>query len=208
VSPPERQKVCDLAGPNNILQLVLDAASWTTLAKVTVGAFAAAFIAQTGKNAADALWNNPKKLTNWLQSAPGKSFGRLLNAIRSAIGKECTVSLAVDANVSNATDARLPAVTIWEGSESEVLRTIAVLGNVGTDLIHVLEFLARDKQLISFETTHTRTTWFQYPDLQVTPSGGISFKFSGRLTPSGPAFGPITVVIEPRETERKSPVAV
>jgi len=96
---PVREIVFGFAGPNEVVQLIIDAATWQnallTLSTLFGGKFAASFATELGKLSAAEVWKNRANYTDAIRSATAAPFVRIANAISELRKKEQTVTIAV-----------------------------------------------------------------------------------------------------------------
>ena len=96
---PSREHVVGYAGPNEVVQILIDAATWknalSSLAALFGGTFAISFANELGKQVASEVWKEKKNYYEAVKQASANSFLRVVAAIQALRAKEQTVTIAV-----------------------------------------------------------------------------------------------------------------
>ncbi len=95
---PQKEQVVGFAGPNDVVQILIDAENWqkVLLAIGTVfGWFVLHFSQELGKLAAADVWKDKSKYYEVLRKTSAAPFHRLMRAIQALRAKHQTVSVAV-----------------------------------------------------------------------------------------------------------------
>jgi hypothetical protein len=96
---PEKEKIVGFAGPNEVVQLIVDAATWHNalwaLAMIFGGKFAGSFSTEMGKLVAGEVWKNKKNYYEAVKQKTAVPFLRLFNAIQDLRSKDQTITIAV-----------------------------------------------------------------------------------------------------------------
>jgi len=101
-STPVEEKLFSFAGPNEVVQIILDAASWMNILKglalILGGKFAASFVSELGKQAAITsidFWKDKKNYPNAIKGENSAAFFKFIEAIKSLREKNQTITIAV-----------------------------------------------------------------------------------------------------------------
>nr|WP_298171189.1 hypothetical protein [uncultured Pseudomonas sp.] len=98
-TPPEKERVIAYDGPNEIVQLLVDAANWkhalSFIAVVLGGKFAASFATELGKQAAAEVWREKRNYYDAIKSNTIAPFQRIIKSIQALRAKNQTVTIAV-----------------------------------------------------------------------------------------------------------------
>lgn len=131
-----------LAGPNDLVQILLDSAHWEALAKLVFSAGGVAFAAQIGTRAADAVWDGIG--ARFKRKDVSKSSGedekaeaasRSLDALIAKTMKlDNSVFLGLPSPNPNWFGRRNIGIPIQGESSNEVLRALGTLTLVGPEL--------------------------------------------------------------------------
>lgn len=131
---PESLRLPMLAGPNELMQLVGDAPAWQRLAVGIAGVFGAAFFAQLGKQAAEAVVSNRSEILRVLKSGAGAPFQLMHSAFQLATSTH-----------------RLPSLALRRGMRNTAL---AVTTNDPVEMVIQLTRFARVAPKLEFALTH------------------------------------------------------
>ncbi|WP_008558815.1 hypothetical protein [Bradyrhizobium sp. CCGE-LA001] len=141
--PLEVENLQGWAGPNDFMQIIMDWASWYTLAKLGVGVFGTGMLAKFGQLAAEGSHGALKRLLTKAppptseESNPDQAkFDALTRAITGAIddGYAVTFSIPTQGQFRNHMGVQLTT-----GDPVELISVAASLGEIGNDLCQVLE---------------------------------------------------------------------
>jgi hypothetical protein len=98
-SAPGQERLFGYAGPNDVVQLLLDAATWQNVLAVLAasfgGAFAASFGKELGKLAAVEVWKEKRNYYDAVKRVTASSFLKFVAAIKAMREKDQTVTIAV-----------------------------------------------------------------------------------------------------------------
>jgi hypothetical protein len=96
---PEQERIVGFAGPNEVVQLIIDSATWQnalyTLAMIFGGKFAASFSTELGKLVAGEVWKNKKNYYDAVKQKNAAPFLRLVKAIQDLRSKDQTITIAI-----------------------------------------------------------------------------------------------------------------
>lgn len=94
--PPARAlPIAGYAGPNEVVQLIIDQASWTMVLKALALRFGWSFADAIGKQAADDIWKNKACYAKALMRGAAEPVRRLIAAILELRDKRQTVAVGV-----------------------------------------------------------------------------------------------------------------
>ena len=111
------------AGPNDVVQLLIDVATWQNallgLATLFGAKFVGTFSAELGKLTATEVWKNKENYRNAVTQATAAPFRRLVAALNAFRRKSQTTTLAVkiegaDRNAGLILTSEDPAVIAWQ----------------------------------------------------------------------------------------------
>ncbi len=96
---PLKEEIPGLAGPNEFVQMLLDAATWQNALRcfaVTIGGvFASSFAKELGKHVEAEHWKNKENYYNALKKVTTGVLRRLVRAIQALRAKDQTVTIAI-----------------------------------------------------------------------------------------------------------------
>ena len=92
---PQKEEIEDFAGPNDVVQLLIDAANWQRILLIFSAIFGAAFAAELGKLTAAEIWKEKRNYYEALKRGAAARLERVFQAIRALQEKEQTVTVAV-----------------------------------------------------------------------------------------------------------------
>jgi hypothetical protein len=92
---PEKHQVASFAGPNEVVQLLLNAATWQNALSALAAIFGGAFVAELGKLSAGDIWKNKENFSEALRRVANSKFFRVVSAIQALRKKNIIVTVAV-----------------------------------------------------------------------------------------------------------------
>lgn len=159
---PQDKRIGGFAGPNEVVQILVDSATWQTalggLALLFGGSFALSFSTELGKQVATDVWKNRANYAEAMKRASAAPFKRLVESLAALRRKKqtTTVSIEVPNSVRNASiviTSEDPEEVAWQMSLTilhteevlEVVREVVLFadpgGKTNPDLSIVLEIL-------------------------------------------------------------------
>lgn len=120
---PERKKLVGYAGPNDVVQLLIDAATWQNalsgLALIFGATFVRSFSGELGKLSATEVWKNRESYSDAVKQATAAPFNRLVVALNSFRNKGQTTTIAVriegtERNAGFILTSEDPSVVAWQ----------------------------------------------------------------------------------------------
>ena len=120
---PEKERLVGYAGPNEVVQLLIDVATWQNallgLATLFGAKFVGTFSAELGKLTANEVWKNKENYKSAVKHATAAPFRRLVAALNSFRRKSQTTTLAVkiegtQRNAGLILTSEDPAVIAWQ----------------------------------------------------------------------------------------------
>ncbi|MBX3373896.1 MAG: hypothetical protein KF817_08675 [Phycisphaeraceae bacterium] len=120
---PERRPIQGFAGPNDVVQILIDAATWPkalgAFGLLLGGKFAISFVSELGKRSAAEVWKNRENYAEALRRASAAPFKRLIEAIAALRQRDQTVTIAVwipgtQRNAGLVITSEDPVEIIWE----------------------------------------------------------------------------------------------
>jgi len=122
-TPPEKEQILGYAGPNEVVQILVDASTWQNalsgLAMLFGGIFTASFAQELGKQAASEVWKEKKNYYDAVKRMSAAPFYRLVSAIQALRQKDQTVTISVKTpstprNASLVITSDDPAEIAWQ----------------------------------------------------------------------------------------------
>lgn len=136
---PQKERIIGYAGPNEVVQMLIDVASWPnalwSLALLFGGKFAISFATELGKLAATDVWKEKKNYYEAIKQNTAAPFLKLFNAIKALRTKEQTVTIAIKIpdtprNAGLVLESNDPAEIAWQISNvircAEKIRDIII----------------------------------------------------------------------------------
>ena len=120
---PQQERILGLAGPNEVVQLLIDAVTWKnalySLALILGGKFAASFATELGKLTATKIWKEKKNYHEAFKKIISSPFHRFVNAIKALRTKNQTIliTIKIPGTIRNASLALIsddPAEIAWQ----------------------------------------------------------------------------------------------
>ncbi|EHR03675.1 hypothetical protein [Bradyrhizobium sp. WSM471] len=139
--PPRVENLQGWAGPNDLLQIIMDWESWRTFATLGAGIFGAAAVGKLGQSIAGDSYDALKRLVSRASPSEAKStdsekFERLERAIKDAIADGYAVTLSIPTGGQFRNNL---GIELTSGDLAQILDASAILGEIGQDLRHAIE---------------------------------------------------------------------
>jgi hypothetical protein len=141
---PVEEKVQGLAGPNDILQLVIDAVNWKTALEVLGvflgGRFLKSFADELGKQAGASLWKNKKHYYEAVKSTASSALRQFTDSIRAIRAKDQVVAVAIKIPGSG----RNAGLVLTSDDDAELLWQIANVYRCAVEIAAIIEPMVGD----------------------------------------------------------------